>query len=284
MCRLFGFRSVIHSQVHDSLVHADNALGVQSTDNPDGWGVSYYVGPSPHIIKSEKTALSDNIFKKVSGVVSAQTVLAHIRKATLGSLNILNTHPFQYGNWTFAHNGNVKNFDKVKDKIIEGISPEFRRFVLGTTDSELIFYYILSVLSTDINLHEPHVRIKPVFKALTEAMSQLKEIVGDFNFDEDAPPTDNFITFILTNGEVMVGFNGGKKLYYSTYKNRCSERDTCPSFSKECEAPSTSGYINHLIFSSEPLSGENVWIELEHHELIGVDAKMKIQKDSTKTD
>ena len=279
MCRLFGFRSVIHSQVHDSLVHADNALGVQSSDHPDGWGVSYYVGTSPHIIKSEKTALDDNIFKRVSGIVSSQTVLAHIRKATLGSINILNTHPFQFGNWTFAHNGNIKDFDNYREVIIAEIKPEFRRYVLGSTDSEIIFYYFLSHLSEDVNLHDNHIKIKPVFKALNEAITELTRIIGPLNFDPDAPPTENFITFILTNGEVMVAFNGGKKLYYSTYKNRCSERDTCPSFSKECEAETTSGYINHLIFSSEPLSGENVWIEMKEKEMIGVDAKMKMKVD-----
>ena len=276
MCRLFGFRSVINSQVHDSLVHADNALELQSSDHPDGWGVSYYVGTSPHIIKSEQTALDDSIFKRVSGVVSSQTVLAHIRKATLGSINILNTHPFQFGNWTFAHNGNIKNFDNIKSKIVDEIKPEFRRFVLGSTDSEIIFYFLLSALSDDINLHEPHVKIKPVFKILSNAIKELTQIIGALNFDESAPPTESFITFILTNGEVMVGFNGGKKLYYSTYKNRCSERDTCPSFSKECEAATTSGYINHLIFSSEPLSGENVWDEMQDNQMIGVDARMKI--------
>ena len=30
MCRMFGFKSVIPSQVHNSLVDADNALGFQS--------------------------------------------------------------------------------------------------------------------------------------------------------------------------------------------------------------------------------------------------------------
>ena len=43
MCRLFGFRSVIPSQMHRSLIAADNALGRQSERHPDGWGVAYYV-------------------------------------------------------------------------------------------------------------------------------------------------------------------------------------------------------------------------------------------------
>ena len=56
MCRLFGFRSVIPSQVHRSLLSADNALGTQSSQHPDGWGVAFYVDGSPHLTKSPSTA------------------------------------------------------------------------------------------------------------------------------------------------------------------------------------------------------------------------------------
>ena len=112
MCRIFGFRSVIQSQVHHSLLDAENALATQSTLHPDGWGVAYYVAHAPHVIKSEATALDDHLFRRVSGVVSSETVLAHIRNATLGEKSILNTHPFQYGHWPFIHNGNIKNWEE----------------------------------------------------------------------------------------------------------------------------------------------------------------------------
>ena len=52
MCRLFGFKSIINSQVHKSLVHTDNAFASQSTKHPDGWGVAYYREDVPHLIKS----------------------------------------------------------------------------------------------------------------------------------------------------------------------------------------------------------------------------------------
>ncbi len=278
MCRLFGFRSVILSQVHQSLVQADNALEVQSREHPHGWGVAYYVRNSPHIIKSTNAALEDKIFKKVSGVVSSQTVLGHIRKATVGETNILNTHPFQYGHWTFAHNGNIKNFDECREAILEHIPEYFQKFILGTTDSEVLFYYLLSKISRVMNLSEEEIDIDDMSTIINDAINDLIEIIGELNFMEDAPATDNFFTFILTNGNMMIAFNGGKKLYYSTYKNQCVDRDTCSSFSPECEAPSKTGFVNHLIFSSEPLSGDNIWIALEPMEMMGVDFKMQTYK------
>ena len=65
MCRLFGFKSIIKSKVHSSLLHAENALGIQSVDHPDGWGVCYYIGNSPHIIKADKPAMDCDILKKL---------------------------------------------------------------------------------------------------------------------------------------------------------------------------------------------------------------------------
>ena len=61
MCRLFGFRSVIPSQVHRSLLSAENALVWQSERHPDGWGVAYFVGGIPHLIKSAETAIQDSL-------------------------------------------------------------------------------------------------------------------------------------------------------------------------------------------------------------------------------
>ena len=86
---------------------ADNALIQQSERNPDGWGVAYYIGGAPHVVKSVSTAVSDEMFRRVSGVVTSETVLAHVRKATQGQLTVFDTHPFQYGSWVMVHNGNI---------------------------------------------------------------------------------------------------------------------------------------------------------------------------------
>lgn len=276
MCRLFGFRSVIYSQVHSSLVEAENALGLQSNDHPDGWGVVYYVQNSPHVVKSAKAAIGDKIFKRVSGVVSSQTVVAHIRKTTVGDNNILNTHPFQFGNWIFAHNGNITDFDIKRETVLAHVSPQFRRFILGDTDSEVIFYFLLSHMATRFELDEKGIDAKLLSEVILEALAELERIAGVKAPKDDSGPNATYYTFILTNGKVMLGYQGGKNLYYSTYKTKCGDRENCPSFSPECEAPSQSGFINHLIFSSEPLSGENIWIPMELGQIIAVDQHMKL--------
>jgi predicted glutamine amidotransferase len=276
MCRLFGFRSVIRNQVHHSLLDAENALQYQSVDHPDGWGVAYYLAGAPHIIKSERSALNDHIFKQVSGVVYSETVMAHIRNATKGSCNILNTHPFQFGNWVFAHNGNIKDFKKYKKKLLMEIKPELRRFVLGETDSELIFYSLLSDLSEKIELEKKYCPIDLLSESVKETIGRICDYIGPFLEDDTGENTETYLSFILTNGKTMIAHQGGKDLYYSTYKNKCPERETCASFSPECENPPHSGIVNHLIFSSTKLAGDNIWTKMTPGQLVGTDELMKI--------
>jgi len=272
MCRLFGFRSVIPSQVHRSLLAAENAIGTQSEDHPDGWGVAYYVDGSPHVTKSPTLALGDQLFHRLSGVVSSETVLAHVRKATVGHKTVLNTHPFQYGRWVFAHNGNVPRFDQHRDKLVALIDPKLRRFVLGETDSETIFHVLLSELAKGAALDQP--------RALSDLMAALRrtvELVNDAVGECD--PTDPLLlTLMVTDGRVLAACHGGKDLYWSTHKNRCSDRDACSSLSPECEAPTQSGRVNHCIISSEPLQGENVWQRLTHGDVVGVDEHMHVMR------
>ncbi len=269
MCRLFGFRSVIPSQVHRSLLAAENALGVQSNQHPDGWGVAFYVDGAPHITRSPEFALGDQLFHRLSGVVSSETVLAHVRKATQGSRTVLNCHPFQYGRWVFAHNGDIPAFERHRPALLGEIAPRLRRFVLGDTDSEVLFFIVLSHLAANGPLARRHA-VSDVADAVRTTVERVREIC-DGEGEERC-----LLTMVVADGDTMVATHGGKELFWSSYKNRCADREACPSLSPECEAPSKSGFVNHLIFSSEPLQGENVWLPMQEGDVIGVDWRMQM--------
>lgn len=274
MCRLFGFRSVLQSQVHDSLARADNALAAQSVRHPDGWGVAYYVSGSPHIIKSAGRAEGDRLFHRVSGIVTSQTVLAHIRKATQGERSTLNSHPFQYGRWVMAHNGDVPDFAEHREELVSRIAPVFRRFLLGDTDSEVIFHLFLSRLALRADLHRRGTSVDAVAAALRETVAEVRELC-----DRDEARR-SLLTIMVTDGELLLAHQGGKELHWSTWKQRCGERDVCPHFSPECEGPSRSGYVNHLLVSSEPLQGDNQWRALAEGEIVAVDHALRLYHPS----
>jgi glutamine amidotransferase len=270
MCRLFGFRSVIPSQVHRSLVAADNALGVQSEAHPDGWGVAYYVDGSPHVTRMPATALEDNLFHRLSGVVSSETVIAHVRKATQGRNSVLNCHPFQFGKWVFAHNGDIPNFADKRDALLQEVAPRLRRYILGDTDSEVAFFVFLTQLSLVAPLAGRH-GVDSVIEALRAAIILVRAVA-------DGAGSESLLTCLVTDGTTLVATQGGKELYVSTYKKRCSDREVCAHLAPECEAPTQTGFINHLIFSSEVIDGDNIWQELSPGDIIGVDWRMRIMR------
>ena len=59
----------------------------------------------------------------------------HVRRATLGGLTLVNTHPFLLGNYSFGHNGTVISYPRL-------IEPGVQR-PCGETDSEAIFNYLM---------------------------------------------------------------------------------------------------------------------------------------------
>lgn len=273
MCRMLGFRSVLDSHVHRSLLSADNALAVQSNQHPDGWGVAYYVSGAPHVIKSAGAAISDQLFRRVGGIVTSQTVLAHIRRATQGDIHTLNCHPFQFGRWVMAHNGDIPQFNDLRPALLDLIAPRLRCFLLGDTDSELIFHLFLSHLAERVDLSRRGAPVEDVVAALRRTVAEVRAVAdGRPGLDEA------LLTLLVTDGELMVGHHGGKDLHYSTYKTRCSERASCGFFSAECEGPTRSGYVQHLLISSEPLQGENVWHKLAPGEIVAVDHFMRLHR------
>ena len=273
MCRLFGFRSVIQSQVHRSLVAAENCLAVQSEAHRDGWGVAWYLARAPHLIKGTSAAMEDAIFARVSGIVASETVLAHIRQATTGEVNTLNTHPFQYGNWVFAHNGQIHDFEAKRDQLFALVAPNLRRYILGDTDSEILFYLFASELGRRCDMHRQGTPIEQVVAALREAISQVRSLCDGEGEDEKSK-----LTVITSDGHTMVGIREGTPLLFSTHKRRCLDRDHCPFLAPECEQPTTSGHVNHLIIASEALQGDNEWTNLEDHEMIAVDWRMTLHR------
>ncbi len=235
--------------------------------------MAYYIDGAPHVTRSPGHALSDALFHRVSGVVSSETVLAHVRKATQGPLTVLNCHPFQYGRWVFAHNGDIPRFHQDwRRKMLEEVAPRLRRFILGETDSEVFFFVFLTQLEKHGRLDKPYTA-DDAMTALGATIEMVKDICAPLKSEED-----NLLTCIATDGDTMVAHQGGKELYWSTHKTRCADRDVCPSLSDECEAPTESGYVNHLIFSSEPLQGENVWNEMARGEMVGVDWRMRMRR------
>src|SRR5437764_14664697 len=147
MCRLFGCRTAAPGGVAHELLHGGNALRVQSREHPDGWGVGWYVGRVPQVVRSLTAAHGDEDFEAVSSSVTASTSLAHMRKASVGKVALENTHPFEWGPWLFAHNGTIPKWEQCRAGVEAEIDPALRDKLRGETDSERCFLVFLTRLS-----------------------------------------------------------------------------------------------------------------------------------------
>jgi glutamine amidotransferase len=279
MCRLFGFRSSVESRVHQSLVAAENALIRQSEKHPDGWGVAYYVHSYPHVFRSAEKALGSGLFQDVSGVVATYTLLAHIRRATVGEVTLLNCHPFQFANWVFAHNGEVGGYaesEDVRQALLREVDERFQPYILGSTDSEVCFYVFLSHLARRVDgLFARGVEVSMAADCMRSAADRIREV------GQKIGGKPSLLTFIATNGSSMVGYREGRELYYSTYKTRCPERDTCHAYEPgRCETEvQPGGVVKHLILSSERIAANpNVWKPLDETTTVGVDWGMRLHQ------
>jgi glutamine amidotransferase len=152
---------------------------------------------------------------------------------------------------------------------------------LGDSDSEVLFYLLLSHMARRHELHVMGYPLEDVIDSVREMMDEVVALAGEPCLDDDGPADATYLTFVLTNGRTMVAHQGGKPLWWTTHKTSCPDRDHCPSFGRGCEAATTTGgFVKHLVVSSEPLQGVNVWTPMLPFEVVGVDWAMKLQRSS----
>lgn len=278
MCRMFGFRSAVPSRAHRSLIEAENALAAQSTQHPDGWGIGWFVDDDAYVLKSSSAAHACERFQRASARLMSHTFLVHVRRATVGVVDHINAHPFRFGRWLFAHNGTLFGFDDVLRPWLESrILPHFRPLVLGDTDSEHLFYYLLSELDragVDKAGHDP-ADARIVGQVVREALLGLDALARQRDLER---PIANVL---LTDGRLMVGHRAGMPLLLSTQKRHCPDFDTCPATSKVClefKRPSVLP-VNHLLIASEPIGGsENLWEDLPDGSTVVLDERFRLHQ------
>ncbi|MER6302022.1 class II glutamine amidotransferase [Kitasatospora sp. NPDC001539] len=139
MCRLFGLSSAPRrSRATFWLLEAPDSLTAQSHREPDGTGLGYFaVDGTPQVHKAPIAAFQDRSFAEDAASVESATFLAHLRFATTGALEDVNTHPFEQDGRLFAHNGVIEDLERLD----EHLGPD-RSLVQGDTDSERFFALI----------------------------------------------------------------------------------------------------------------------------------------------
>jgi glutamine amidotransferase len=207
MCRLYALRASEPTRVECNLVHAQNALMAQSRGDEEGlmhghgWGVADYPDGLPMVERQTWAAFKGEHFAKKAARVYARTVIAHVRRATVGPPAMENTHPFVHGRWIFAHNGTVPNFAAVRDLMLDDIDPTHRAEIHGTTDSEHVFRYLMSLWAAN-----------PQTDLLETLRIGLNQVVDWCRSVDAGAPIG--LNVILTDGDNVVGSRLGRSLWF----------------------------------------------------------------------
>ena len=275
MCRLYGFLANELTKVECSLVHAQNALLIQSRGDAtgrthaDGWGIACYGDPEkagsefPELVRHKTAAFNDTQFGLKAESMYARAVVAHVRLATVGYVGSLNSHPFTHDHWSFAHNGTVTGFDAIAPLLISETG-DLQGGRLGGTDSEQLFLWLLSHLQRQgIDLASPNPA--KVIQTVAELVGVLAERCS--RAAPDHPPK---LTFVLTNGRFLVA-NCWNNPLHKLERRGVHDCEICgiPHIRHE----DTREY-RAAVFGSEPIT-EEPWIELPNYSLTFVSQELE---------
>ena len=174
MCQLLGMNCATPTDVTFSFRGFSQRAGITS-DHCDGFGIAFFEDKACRLFVDNQSAVESPIAELIRNYpIKSRNVIAHIRKATQGKINLENSHPFSrelWGRqWIFAHNGDLHDFNPT-------LSGRFTP--VGNTDSERAFCYLLDQLVLKFGYHEP--KLDQIFDLLADVSPKIAEH-GTFNF------------------------------------------------------------------------------------------------------
>ena len=175
MCQLFALSCNAPADVTFAFT-GFSARGGRTGEHVDGFGLAFHDGSGCRTFiddgRASDSALAEFLRRHP---IRARTVLAHIRKATQGAVQVSNSHPFvrewQGRLWSFCHNGDLKQF---QPRLSGTYLP------VGGTDSERAFCWMLQELRRRFRGRKPvgWEQLAPVIAELADRIVPH----GPFNF------------------------------------------------------------------------------------------------------
>ena len=205
--------------------------------NGDGFGICWEKNKKLYFYKSCNPPWNDINILSLSDYIESNIFFCHVRAIKPFSLcscvHEHNCHPFVYQNFSWMHNGDIKNKMLLCKYLYEKCDLNLLKNLKGNTDSEYCFYIFLSLLDKDILNNKKKLTQMDFKNKMIETMKIILDItkeVASLNFSVYDGKTLICTRFINSKKE------NPPSLYYS--KNL--------KLSKEC-------YYNTII-SSEPIT------------------------------
>lgn len=264
MCRLVGFfgdqpilLKTILNDPENSLVRQSKSAKIGETGvNADGFGIGWYqtaLDPTPAVFNSTQPAWNDDNLGHICSKTTSSCFIGHVRASTVGDVNPLNCHPFSYAQFLFAHNGTIREFDRIRRPLLERLSDACFFSIKGQTDSEHFFALLMDCLAQEGKT--------PTISSMFEAFKQAVSVISTLQ-RKHSPESFTRINSILSDGKSMLATRYTSNLevlplslYYST----------------------TVGAKKSIVIASEPLNNQpDIWQEVPPNHALLVNESHKI--------
>jgi glutamine amidotransferase len=260
MCRLFGLHAgtdVVTATFW--LLDAPDNLAEQSRKNPDGTGLGVFDGQGhPQVHKQPIAAWQDTDFATEAHDLTGTTFIAHVRYATTGSHNVVNTHPFLQDGRIFAHNGVVEGLDVLDERLREVGTADL---VLGQTDSERVFALITAAIRS---------RAGDVTAGLVDAMGWLADNVPIYAVN----------VLLSTATDVWaLRYPESNKLYVSDRREIPAEHQFHLRTNRIRADSQHLRSRPSVVFATEPMDDAARWRLIDPGELVHVDDGLQISRE-----
>lgn len=260
MCRLLGIFSSIAVEYRMILREAPKSLCALSREHPHGWGLAVFGADGWRVEKKPECADTDERFHEVALGSAGVSMVAHVRKRTIGELSHVNTHPFVRGGWVFCHNGTVQEVDWLASQCSRERLAERE----GETDSEILLAFLLTRLdAAGCDLARPDASFDRALLRACQALTDRGEAFGSCNF-------------LFSNGETCFAHRYGRSLYVleRTAQDPLVQRRVSEETGAIVETE-WSGADRHAILIASEVMTDEPWQLVEERSLLRVDRSPK---------
>lgn len=259
MCRLYGLHATHPTRAACELIDAQNALIRQSVEdarglsNPDGWGLGRIHDGTAACFRQVGPASEDASYRTEALRMQGELLLAHVRRATVGTPTRANTHPFRSGHAMLIHNGHLPAFDAVRPALLDALPPGHRSAIQGTTDSEHVFALLLHEREQhpDAPLHVVTRRVAQQVQAWCDAVPETNAPRPHPELDVDLHAVG--LNLLWTDGTTLAA----SRLHRSLYVLERTEPRVCPICNSAHATPADDRPYRAVVVASEPITNED---------------------------
>lgn len=184
------------------IARAFSGLRTLAHEHADGWGIARFDGDTAVIETNLTPAHSCPRFSAIGDDVETRSMLAHIRKASVGSVHADNTHPFYARGLAFMHNGTLRHFEERREALEAEIAPRWRETLKGETDSERCFGLFLTYLD-EVQAPAPHDVARSLARVI-DTVARVCDVPGEKR---------SAMNFLVGDGHSLVATRRGRTLF-----------------------------------------------------------------------